>query len=48
MSNPDYSALVAQQRKLFLSGATHPVSWHKAQLLAVKALFAHTSERLYR
>jgi aldehyde dehydrogenase (NAD+) len=48
MSNPDYSALVAQRRKFFLSGATRPVSWRKAQLVAVKALFAHTSERLYR
>jgi hypothetical protein len=37
MSKPNYSALVAQQREFFLSGATRRESWRKAQLEAVKA-----------
>lgn len=46
MSNPDYSALVAQQREFFLSGATRPQSWRKAQLVAVKALFTENHDEL--
>ena len=36
MPNLDYSALVAKQREFFLSGATRPVAWRKAQLEALK------------
>ena len=39
MPNPDYSALVAKQREFFLTGATRPASWRKAQLQAVKTMF---------
>ncbi|HEY6373502.1 MAG TPA: aldehyde dehydrogenase family protein, partial [Candidatus Sulfotelmatobacter sp.] len=46
MPNPDYSALVAQQREFFLSGATRPVTWRKAQLEALKALFTENHDEL--
>jgi hypothetical protein len=44
--NPDYSGLVARQREFFLSGATRPVSWRKAQLEALKALFTENHDDL--
>jgi len=46
MTKPDYSVLVAQQREFFLSGATRPESWRKAQLEAVKALFTENHDEL--
>jgi len=46
MANPDYSALVARQRQYFLSGATRPASWRRAQLEAVKALFTENHDEL--
>ncbi len=46
MANPDYSALVASQREYFLSGSTRPAGWRKAQLEAVKALFAENHDEL--
>src|SRR5664280_3785824 len=46
MTKPDYSVLVAQQREFFLSGATRPDSWRKAQLEAVKALFTENHDEL--
>jgi len=46
MANPNYSALVARQREYFLSGATRPAAWRKAQLAAVKALFAENRDEL--
>ena len=46
MPNPDYSTLVAQQREFFLSGATRPVAWRKAQLEALKALFTENHDEL--
>jgi aldehyde dehydrogenase (NAD+) len=46
MTNPDYSALVARQREFFLSGATRPVAWRKAQLEALKALFTENHDEL--
>jgi acyl-CoA reductase-like NAD-dependent aldehyde dehydrogenase len=46
MPHPDYSALVAQQREFFLSGATRPVAWRKAQLEAVKTLFTENHDEL--
>jgi hypothetical protein len=30
--HPDYAVFVARQREYFLSGATRPSSWRKAQL----------------
>ncbi len=46
MANPDYSDLVARQREYFLSGATRPAAWRKAQLEAVKALFTEHHDEL--
>src|SRR5262252_5859531 len=46
MSQPDYSTLVAQQRDYFLAGNTRPVSWRKAQLAALKALFIDNHDEL--
>lgn len=46
MPSPDYSALVARQREFFLSGATRPVAWRKAQLEALKALFTENHDEL--
>ena len=46
MPDPNYSALVAQQREFFLSGATRRESWRKAQLEAVKALFTENHDEL--
>jgi aldehyde dehydrogenase (NAD+) len=46
MPNPNYSALVAKQREFFLSGATRPESWRRAQLEAVKALFIENHDEL--
>jgi aldehyde dehydrogenase (NAD+) len=46
MSNPDYSALVAQQREFFVSGATRSVAWRKAQLEALKTLFTENHDEL--
>ena len=39
MAELDYSTLVAQQRDYFLAGNTRPVSWRKAQLEVLKAMF---------
>jgi aldehyde dehydrogenase (NAD+) len=46
MPNLDYSALVSKQREFFLSGATRPESWRKAQLEALKALFTENHDEL--
>jgi aldehyde dehydrogenase (NAD+) len=46
MPNSDYSTLVGQQREFFLSGATRPESWRRAQLEAVKALFTENHDEL--
>ena len=46
MPNPDYSEIVARQREFFRSGATRPVSWRKAQLEALKALFTENHDDL--
>jgi aldehyde dehydrogenase (NAD+) len=46
MPNLDYSALVAKQREFFLSGATRPVGWRKAQLEALKRLFTENHDEL--
>jgi aldehyde dehydrogenase (NAD+) len=46
MPNLDYSALVSKQREFFLSGATRPESWRKAQLGALKALFTENHDEL--
>ncbi len=46
MATPDYSALIAGQREFFLSGATRPASWRKAQLKALKAMFAENHDEL--
>jgi aldehyde dehydrogenase (NAD+) len=46
MTSPDFSALVARQREFFLSGATRPVAWRKAQLEALKALFTENHDEL--
>ncbi len=46
MATPDYSALIAGQREYFLSGATRPTSWRKAQLKALKAMFAENHDEL--
>jgi aldehyde dehydrogenase (NAD+) len=46
MADSDYSALVASQREFFLSGATRPAAWRKAQLEAVKALFTDNHDEL--
>jgi acyl-CoA reductase-like NAD-dependent aldehyde dehydrogenase len=46
MSQPDYSTLVAQQRDYFLAGNTRPVSWRKAQLATLKALFIDNHDEL--
>ena len=46
MATPDYSALIAGQREYFLSGATRPASWRKAQLKALKAMFAENHDEL--
>jgi aldehyde dehydrogenase (NAD+) len=46
MTSPDFSAIVARQREFFLSGATRPVAWRKAQLGAIKALFTENHDEL--
>ena len=46
MAKPDYSDLVAGQREYFLSGSTRPVSWRRAQLEALKAMFAENHDEL--
>ena len=46
MPRPNYSALVARQREYFLGGATRPVSWRKAQLEALKAMFTENHDEL--
>jgi hypothetical protein len=46
MPNPDYSALVAKHREYFLSGATRPIAWRKAQLEALKAMFTENHDEL--
>lgn len=46
MSSPDCSDLVARQREFFLSGATRPAAWRKAQLEALKALFTENHDEL--
>jgi aldehyde dehydrogenase (NAD+) len=46
MPAPDYSSLVTQQREFFLSGATRPESWRRAQLTAVKTLFTENHDEL--
>ena len=46
MPNPDYSTLVAQQREFFLSGATRPIEWRKAQLEALKAMLIENHDEL--
>jgi aldehyde dehydrogenase (NAD+) len=46
MPDPDYSSLVTQQREFFLSGATRPESWRRAQLVAVKTLFTENHDEL--
>ncbi|KDR38179.1 aldehyde dehydrogenase family protein [Caballeronia glathei] len=46
MACPDYSALVLSQREFFLSGATRPAAWRRAQLEAVKALFTENHDEL--
>ncbi len=46
MPNLDYAALVARQRAFFLSGATRPVAWRKAQLNALRALFIENHDEL--
>ena len=46
MPNPDYSMLVAKQREFFLSGATRPEGWRKAQLEALKRLFIENHDEL--
>ena len=46
MPNPDYSTLVAQQREFFLSGATRPIEWRKAQLEAVKSMLIENHDEL--
>jgi aldehyde dehydrogenase (NAD+) len=46
MPHPDYSGLVATQREFFLSGATRPVGWRKAQLEALKRLFTENHDEL--
>lgn len=46
MSTADYSALVAGQREFFLSGATRPQAWRKAQLESLKALLTENHDEL--
>jgi aldehyde dehydrogenase (NAD+) len=46
ISIPDFSAFVARQREFFLSGATRPVAWRKAQLEALKVLFTENHDDL--
>jgi aldehyde dehydrogenase (NAD+) len=46
MPNLDYAALVARQRAFFLSGATRPVAWRRAQLNALRALFIENHDDL--
>jgi aldehyde dehydrogenase (NAD+) len=46
MTSPDFSALAARQREFFLSGATRPVAWRKAQLEALTALFTENHDEL--
>ena len=43
----DYTDLVAGQRAHFLSGATRPVAWRRAQLKALKALLEDNRGRFY-
>ena len=45
-NNSDYLKLVEQQREFFLSGATRPQSWRRAQLEAVRALFRENHDEL--
>ena len=46
MPQPDYTALVAQQREYFLSGATRPVSWRKSHLEALRAMFTDNHDEI--
>jgi aldehyde dehydrogenase (NAD+) len=46
MPNTDYSVLVDRQREYFLSGCTRPVSWRKAQLEALKAMFTENHDEV--
>jgi aldehyde dehydrogenase (NAD+) len=46
MAKLDYSTLVARQRDYFLAGNTRPVSWRKAQLEALKAMFTEHHDEL--
>jgi acyl-CoA reductase-like NAD-dependent aldehyde dehydrogenase len=46
MAQLDYSNLVAGQRDYFLAGNTRPLSWRKAQLEAVKAMFTEHHDEL--
>ena len=43
----DYTNLVAAQRAYFLSGATRPAAWRRAQLEALKALLKDNRGRFY-
>jgi acyl-CoA reductase-like NAD-dependent aldehyde dehydrogenase len=43
----DYTDLIAAQRAYFLSGATRPVAWRRAQLEALKALLEDNRGRFY-
>ncbi len=43
----DYADLVSAQRAYFLSGATRPVAWRRAQLEALKALLKDNRGRFY-
>jgi aldehyde dehydrogenase (NAD+) len=45
-NHSDYSKLVERQREFFLSGATRPQSWRRAQLEAVRALFRQNHDDL--
>jgi acyl-CoA reductase-like NAD-dependent aldehyde dehydrogenase len=46
MAKLDYSTLVDRQRDYFLAGNTRPVSWRKAQLEAVKAMFTEHHDEI--
>ena len=43
----DYTDLVAAQRAYFLSGATRPVAWRRAQSEVLKALLKDNRGRFY-
>ena len=46
MPKPDYSALVARQREYFLSCATRPIAWRRAQLEALRTLLTENHDEL--